>query len=144
MQIDWSDCKTVLIPRQHLLKKLDPSGLLNVPQLCEKLRPLVSDFERLVLKDVAQPGLDISRALEIYLNFNLIRFVSEWTENEIPVSCSIITCLSNCACSCTLLFGDSVAECSGQLFMSQRIILLLQCLSWRPAGLSEVQLAGKG
>jgi hypothetical protein len=45
MPIDWSDCKTVLMPRQHLLKKLDPSGSLNVPQLREKLSPLVSDFE---------------------------------------------------------------------------------------------------
>jgi hypothetical protein len=39
--------------------------LLNVAQQHEKLRPLVTDFERLVLKDVAPPGLDISRALEI-------------------------------------------------------------------------------
>ncbi len=43
MPIDWSDCKTVLMPRQHLLKKLDPSGSLKVPQLREKLRPLVSE-----------------------------------------------------------------------------------------------------
>ncbi len=50
MPIDWSDCKTVLMPSQHLLKKLDPSGSLNVTQLLEKLRPLVSDFERLVPK----------------------------------------------------------------------------------------------
>jgi hypothetical protein len=86
MLIDWSDCKTVLMPSQHLLKKLDPSGSLNVTQLLEKLRPLVSAFERLVLKDVALPELDISRAIEIYCNFNLISLMSEWTENESPVS----------------------------------------------------------
>ena len=105
MPLDWSDCKTVLMPRQHLLKKLDPSGLLNVPQLRSRLKPLVEDFERLVLKDVAPPGLTIKKALEIYGHFNLIRFMPDWTENEIPVSCSCKTCLNNCVCRCTLLFG---------------------------------------
>jgi hypothetical protein len=73
--------------------------------LREKLRQLVSIFERLVLKDVAPPGLDISWAFKIYRNFNLIRFMSDWTVNEIPISCSCKTCLSNCVCRCTLLFG---------------------------------------
>ncbi len=36
MPLDWSDTKTVLLPRQHLLKKMDPAGVLNLPQLCEK------------------------------------------------------------------------------------------------------------
>jgi hypothetical protein len=39
MPLDWSDTKTVLLPRQHLLKKLDPSGVLNVPQLRERGGP---------------------------------------------------------------------------------------------------------
>ncbi len=37
MPLDWSNSKTVLMPLQHLLKKLDPLGLLNVPQLCSRL-----------------------------------------------------------------------------------------------------------
>jgi hypothetical protein len=53
------------MPRQHLLKILDHSGSLNVPQLRETLRQLASDFERLVLKDVTLLGLDISQAIEI-------------------------------------------------------------------------------
>jgi hypothetical protein len=105
MQLDWSDTKTVLLPRQHLLKKLDPAGVLNVPQLREKLRPLVSEYERVVLKDVVPPGMDICQALKIYGYFHLIRYMQEWTENEIPVACSCKVCLTNCVCRCTLLFA---------------------------------------
>ncbi len=83
MPLDWSHTKTVLLSRQHLLKKLDPAGVLNVPQLREKLRPLVSEYERIVL---VPPGMDICQALKIYGYFHLIRYMQEWTENEIPVA----------------------------------------------------------
>ncbi len=54
---------------------------------------------------MAPLGLTIKKALEIYGHFNLILFMPDWTENEIPVSCSCKTCLNNCVCRCTLLFG---------------------------------------
>ncbi len=105
MPLDWSDTKTVLLPRQHPLKKLDPSGVLNVPPLREKLRPRVSEYERVVLKDVVPPGMDICQALKIYDYFHLICYMQEWTENEILVACSCKVCLTNCVCRCTFLFA---------------------------------------
>ncbi len=139
MPIDWSDCKTVLMPRQHLLKILDHSGSLNVPQLRETLRQLASDFERLVLKDVTLLGLDISQAIEIWSASCLIGLRTRFQS------------LSPAKSACPTVFVDahfSLGQCSGQQFVSRRIILLLlclsKCLSKRPACPSKVLLAEKG
>jgi hypothetical protein len=58
---------------------------------------LVSGYERIVIKDVVSPGIDIRQTLKIYCNFHLIHYMQEWTENEIPVPCS---CISVCPTVC--------------------------------------------
>jgi hypothetical protein len=98
------------MPRQHLFKQLDPLGFY-VPQLREKVQPLVSDYERLVSKDLVLPDMDISQpaqALNIYRYFHPIvgpiRYMAEWAENEIPFAFSCEVCMDNCVRRCKLLF----------------------------------------
>jgi hypothetical protein len=40
-RLDLGDLKTILVPRQALLKRLDPTGELSVPTLRTQLQPLV-------------------------------------------------------------------------------------------------------
>jgi hypothetical protein len=92
MQIDVSDMKTVLMPRQHLLKRINPSGSLNVPELLEIFRPLALQYENhLIIKDVIPPGMGINEALKINGSLHQLCHMPERQEIEIPVAC---TCLA--------------------------------------------------
>ena len=103
--IDWCDYKLVLVPRQNLLKKLDPDGTRSVAEMREQLRPMANAYERLVLHDIRAPGLDIREALKIYSNFHLIRYMPAWVENDIPLACTCKICVNHCVCDDTLLFA---------------------------------------
>ena len=103
--IDWCDYKLVLVPRQNLLKKLDPDGTRSVAEMREQLRPMANAYERLVLHDIRAPGLDIREALKIYRNFHLIRYMPAWVENDIPLACTCKICVNHCVCDDTLLFA---------------------------------------
>ncbi len=44
-----SELKTILVPLQALLRRLDPTGELSVQTVRTQLQPLVRQYERLVI-----------------------------------------------------------------------------------------------
>jgi hypothetical protein len=94
--------KTILVPRQALLKRLDPTGELSVPTLRTQLQPLVRKYERLVIQDRVDADNDLRDALKIYNYFHQLNRAPDW--GAIPLSCTCRVCFGNCVCKHTLLF----------------------------------------
>jgi hypothetical protein len=94
--------KTILVPRQALLKRLDPTGELSVPSLRTQLQPLVCQYERLVIQDRVDADTTLKEALKIYNYFHQLNRAPNW--GEIPLSCTCRVCFGNCVCKHTLLF----------------------------------------
>jgi hypothetical protein len=65
-----SNLKMVLIPRQALLKKSDPSGNLPVPEVRAMLEPYVRDYQHPIIQDRVTTSMDIKRELQIYKSFH--------------------------------------------------------------------------
>jgi hypothetical protein len=96
------DLKTLLVPRQALLKKLDPTGEFSVPTVRTQLQPLVRQYERLVIQDRVDADTNLRDALNIYNYFHRLNRAPEW--REIPLSCTCRVCFGNCVCKHSLLF----------------------------------------
>ncbi len=62
--LDIGELKTILMPRQALLKKLDTMGGHSVPTVRAQLEPLVCQYERLVIQDRADGGTQLKDALK--------------------------------------------------------------------------------
>jgi hypothetical protein len=80
------DLKTIPVPRQALLKRLDPTGELSVPTVRTQLQPLVRQYERLVIQDRVDDDTDLRDALKIYNYFHQLNRTPEW--GEIALSCT--------------------------------------------------------
>ncbi len=96
--------KTVLIPRQALLKKLDPLGTFSVPGVRCKIAPYVIQYQTLVFQDRPAADMDIERVLQIYKYFPHLTRQPTW--GDVPIGCTCKVCFSNCVCSCYLLFAS--------------------------------------
>ena len=64
------DLKTVLMPRQWFLNKLDPHGDLTVPELRAILEQHMIKYKALVLQDFVTPWTTVKNALDIYKKFH--------------------------------------------------------------------------
>ena len=102
--LELLDLKTVLMPRQWLLKKLDPAGTLSVPALRMILEPHVHEYADVVLRARGPPGLTVKTALNIYKKFHFMSWQPDW--GDIPFSCSCKVCFANCVCEDTILFAS--------------------------------------
>ena len=102
--LELLDLKTVLMPRQRLLNKLDPAGTLSVPALRMILELHVNEYADVVLRAREPPGLTVKTALKIYQKFHLMS--RQPYCGEIPFSCSCKICFSNCVCVDTILFAS--------------------------------------
>ncbi len=80
------DLKTILVPRQALLRRLDPTGELSVPTLRTELQPLVRQYKRLVIQDRVDADTDLRDVLKIYNYFHQQNHAPDW--GEIPLSCT--------------------------------------------------------
>ena len=96
-----ADIKSVLMPRQAFLRKLDPTGKLPIAQLRAMMTPHAAAFRRLVVDNIDN-GEDIKLALKIYSNFHLIQYKQEW--DNYPASCTCPECYANGCCWHTLLY----------------------------------------
>jgi hypothetical protein len=104
LPLELHELKSVLMPRQWWLRKLDPDGLLTVPELRQKLEPHVRMYKAVVLRIGHEPpDLDVKQALRIYQKFHLISQQSTW--GRIPISCSCKVCFPNCVCEDTIMFA---------------------------------------
>ena len=94
LPLELHEIKAVLMLRQWWLEKLDPHGLLTVPELRQKLEPHVRVYKAVVLRIGHEPaGMDVKKALRIYQKFHLISRQSSW--GKIPISCSCKVCFPN-------------------------------------------------
>ena len=96
------DLKTVLMPRQWFLMKLDPRGDLSVPELRALLEPHVHAYRNLVLQDIVDPGMNVKKAMNIYKKFHFLSCMPTW--GAVPFSCSCAVCFPNGVCEDTILF----------------------------------------
>jgi hypothetical protein len=85
-RLDIGEITTVLVPRQALLHKLDPSGELTVPSVSTRLEPLVRQYEKLILHDKVEARMTLKDALKIYNYFHLLRRAPSL--GDICVSCN--------------------------------------------------------
>ncbi len=53
------EVKIVFMPRQALLKKLDPLGILSATEVLDMLAPYVIKYQQLVLQDRPTADMDI-------------------------------------------------------------------------------------
>jgi hypothetical protein len=74
-----ADIKSVLMPRQAFLRKLDPTGKLPIAKLQAMMATHAAAFRRLVADNIDN-GEDIKLALKIYSNFHLIQYKPEWVD----------------------------------------------------------------
>jgi hypothetical protein len=105
-RLNLCELKTILVPRQGLLKRLDPTVELtcelSVPTVHTQLEPLLCQYERLVIQDRVDDITHLRDALKIYNYFHQLNHATEW--GEIALSCTCCVCFGNCACTHTLLF----------------------------------------
>ena len=101
------DLKTVLMPRQWFLTKLDPRGDLSVPELRALLEPHMHAYKDLVLQDIIDPGMNVKKAMNIYKKFHFLSRMPTW--GDVPFSCSCAVCFPNCVCEDTILFAGGIA-----------------------------------
>ena len=88
------DLKTVLMPRQWFLKKLDSDGDLTVPKLRRMLEPHMIEYRALVKLDHLTPRTTVKKALSIYKVFHLLTRQPSW--GRIPFGCSCTVCFQHC------------------------------------------------
>ncbi len=108
LKLDWF--KTVLMPAQHILKKLDPGNQSSVEDVISDLQPLQDQYVNLVVRnrpDLVQ-GIDIKEAFKIYGSFQLLKKASAW--GDIPVQCTCRECFKNCVCAHGVLFTSLFDE----------------------------------
>ena len=91
--IELLELKTVLMPRQWLLYKLDPDCELPVPQLLERLEPNVLEYRALVVMDRVEPCMKVKKALRINKKWNLLSRAPTWV--AIPFACACAVCFPN-------------------------------------------------
>ena len=102
LPLNLLDLKTVLMPRQWFLAKLDPRGELSVADLRALLEPHVNAYRNLVLQDIVEPGMNVKKAINIYKKFHFMTRMPSW--GPIPFSCSCAVCFPNGVCEDTILF----------------------------------------
>ncbi len=60
------DIKTLLIPRQHVLKRIDPSNSLPVEDVRRELRSLKAQYVNIVVNGNHPEEMGVSEALDLY------------------------------------------------------------------------------
>jgi hypothetical protein len=78
MSLKIKEFKMVLMPAQHILKKLDPknqSSVEPVEAVISDLEPLQDQYVNLVVSNRPDlvPGINIKEALKIYKSFHLLK-----------------------------------------------------------------------
>ena len=101
------DCillKSVLIPRQHVLKAIDPEGCKTAEQMRDEIEPMARDFQKTVIRRALPYGMGIAEALRIYSDFHMVTPAPGW--GDIPFACSCIDSHKNCVCEHAVLIAS--------------------------------------
>jgi hypothetical protein len=92
------------MPRQALLKKLDPLETLLVPEVHTMLAPYVIKYQQLVLQDRPAADMDINLKLQIYKSFHQLTRQPTWGDVQIGCTCEVY--FPSCVCRCIPLFAS--------------------------------------
>lgn len=93
-----SDIKTLLMPRQHILKRFDPFGTKSVEEVTELLYDAYEGYLLYVIKAEAPPDeMSIEELMDIYETFHMLSRATSWG-GKVPVSCTCLECIKNCVC----------------------------------------------
>ena len=101
------DCillKLVLIPRQHVLKAIDPEGSKTAEQMRDEIEQLARDFQKIVIRRALPQKMGIAEALRIYSDFHMVTPAPGW--GDIPFACSCIDSHKNCVCEHAVLIAS--------------------------------------
>jgi hypothetical protein len=80
------NCRELLMPRQHLLKTIDPDGNMPVGEVIARLDPLARQYEQCVINNDYEQVLDLHDSLTVYESFHHLQYVASW--GPVPYSCS--------------------------------------------------------
>ena len=102
--LDIIRLKSVLVPRQHVLRAVDPDGSKTAEQLRDEILPLAKDYQNIVIRRALPDTMDVADALRIYSDFHLVSPAPGW--GDIPLSCSCPDSHKNCVCEHTALLAS--------------------------------------
>ena len=102
--LDIIRLKSVLVPRQHVLKAIDPDGSKSAEQLRDEILLLAKDYQNIVIRRAIPDTMEVAEVLRIYADFYLVSPAPGW--GEIPLSCSCPDSHKNCACEHTVLLAS--------------------------------------
>ena len=96
--------RTILMPRQSLLKRLDPDHSRPVADIRRDLHRFANQYHNVVLLDKINPAYTITDVLDIYERFHVLTRATNWS--PVPMKCSCEGCNKNCLCGHSLLVGS--------------------------------------
>jgi hypothetical protein len=90
--ISASDCKYVFIPRQKLLKVIDPTGARALADVLDEVEILVEKYQAAIAEDdESYKQLSLCELLDIYETFHLVNYRHEgWS--AVDLCCGCPTC----------------------------------------------------
>jgi hypothetical protein len=94
--------KTIMIPRQHILKTLDPEHTRPVAELRKALSPMKDEYLDVVIDNEHDPAMELEQVLDVYETFHHLTRDASW--GKIPLPCSCVTCHAHCVCKHGTLF----------------------------------------
>ena len=96
--------RTILMPRQPILKRLDPNNTRSVHDVREDLRIFACKYMSVVMNNKKKASHTIDGVMEIYEMFHLLSRAAKWS--PVPMNCTCCCCNKNCLCGHLLLFGS--------------------------------------
>jgi hypothetical protein len=94
--LSWTGSCSVMMPRQHILKSIDPYNTKTPHEVMVQLRPVMSDFHEQVLLGKHKQGVEVHQALDLYESFHHLTYESTW--GQLPWPCTCPTSHAHCAC----------------------------------------------
>ena len=92
------DMHVLLMPRQHVLKRIDPTNSKSVEEVRSELRDLSRQYVAVVINDKRPADMTVSNALDLYETFHHLERKADWAMLPIPLSCSCATNHKDCCC----------------------------------------------
>ncbi len=78
--------RALLMPRQHVLRKLDPDGDRPINDVREALFDLADKYMNIVMDKHRPVDADVKSVLVVYENFYMLTRASSW--KPVPASCT--------------------------------------------------------
>ena len=90
------DIRTLLIPRQHVLKRIDPCNSKPIEDVRRELRSLKNEYVNIVVNGNHSAEMGVSEALDLYETFHHLERKDSW--GAVPWSCSCVNSHKHCVC----------------------------------------------